>query len=111
LVCHALELALKAFLALKGSSLVELAGGPYGHDLKNLIAEADKRGLQALVKLDDNQNAEIIRASDYYAEKVLEYPSVTEVIRGYPKMANTDVLIGAADALVGALHEPCLQAE
>ena len=33
LICHALELALKAFLSLEGSKLIDLAGGAYGHDL------------------------------------------------------------------------------
>jgi hypothetical protein len=31
-------------------------------DLKNLVEEAEKRNLQSLVKLDDRQRAEIIRA-------------------------------------------------
>jgi HEPN domain-containing protein len=111
LACRAVELALKAFLALKGRSLVELMGPPYRHDLKNLVEEAEKRNLQSLVKLDDRQRAEIIRASDYYAEKVLEYPSLKEAISGYPKMPNTDTLIVVVDALIRALQEPCLNAE
>jgi hypothetical protein len=112
LACHAVELALKAFLAMKGASLVELLGGPYGHNLKNLIEEAEKRDLQAFIKLDDGQRAEIIKASEYYSEKVLEYPSLIEAVFGQPnKMPNADVLIGVVDTMVSVLHEPCFQAE
>jgi hypothetical protein len=110
LVCRAVELALKAFLSLRGCSLVALAGGPYGHDLKSLIEVAEKQDFHALVKLDDRQRAEIIRASTYYLEKVLEYPALTEAVRAYPDLPDANVLIDAAEALVSALREPCLAA-
>jgi hypothetical protein len=111
LACRALELALKAFLSLKGSTLVELAGGQYGHDLQNLIEEAEKRDLRACVQLTNEQRTEIIKASEYYSEKVLEYPSLTEALSRYSKMPNPDILIGAAEALVEQLQEPCLNAK
>jgi len=111
LAARAVELALKAFLAVKGNTLVELAGGLYGHDLKQLIAEADKRDLQAIVKLTDEQHAGIIKASEYYLEKVLEYPSVSEAVRGYRGMPNADILIGTAAVLIERLYEPCVNAE
>jgi hypothetical protein len=48
LVCHALELALKAFLSLKGCSMEQLAGGPFGHNLESLVAEVEKRDIHVL---------------------------------------------------------------
>ena len=107
LVCRSLELALKAFLSLKGISLLELTGGEYGHDLKGLIEQTEKRDLDTFVKLGDDQRAEIIRASTYYFEKVFEYPALMEALRGNPGLPSADVLIGAAEALVSALQEPC----
>jgi hypothetical protein len=105
-----LELALKALLALKGRSLLEL-GDQNSHDLKFLIEEAEKNDLGAPVTLEDQQRFQIIRASEYYGEKVFEYPAVSEAVRGYPKMPDTDVLIAAAGALIGPLKEPCLNAK
>jgi hypothetical protein len=107
LACRTLELALKAFLSLKKCSLEELAGGVYGHDLESLMVEAEKRGLQALFKFEDRQQAEIVRASTYYFEKVFEYPALMEAVHGYPKLPDASLLIDAAEALVSALREPC----
>jgi HEPN domain-containing protein len=44
MACHAVELALKAFLAARGRSVDELAKG-FGHDLKKLLDEAMSEGL------------------------------------------------------------------
>jgi hypothetical protein len=68
LVCHALELSLKAFLSLKGRALLELAD--LGHDLGKLVADATAAGLPDLVTLAPEQVDEIQCASRYYVEKV-----------------------------------------
>ena len=111
LVCRALELALKAFLSLKGCSMEQLAGGPFGHNLESLVAEVEKRDIHALVKLEKRQWAEIIRASTYYSEKVLEYPALMEAVYAYPKLPDANILIGTAEVLVSALRQPCLTAD
>jgi HEPN domain-containing protein len=111
LVCRSLELALKAFLSLRGRSLDELAGGAFGHDLDKLLAEADKQDLGGLVKLSEEQRFQIGRASVYYAEKVCEYPSVLEAMKAYPSRASMDRLLDAAETLIPPLREPCLHAE
>lgn len=111
LVCHSLELALKAFLSLRGRSLDELAGGALGHDLVKLLAEADKQGLGAVVKLTEQQRFWIGRTSTYYAEKVYEYPSVLEALKGYSLRGDMDRLLEAAETLIPPLREPCLHAE
>jgi hypothetical protein len=111
LICRSLELALKAFLSLRGRSLDELAGGAFGHDLDKLLAEADKQNLGALVKLGDAQRFQIGRASIYYAEKVYEYPPVLEAMKAYPLRASMDLLLDAAETLIPPLREPCLHAE
>ncbi len=107
LICHALELALKAFLSLKGRPLRELAGGELGHNLENLLDEAEQQGLSDLVQLEEPQIAEIRRASKYYAEKIFEYPALMEAPRAYPENPDANLLFGAAEALVAALQEPC----
>jgi hypothetical protein len=108
LVLRALELALKAFLSLKGRSLAKLAGGPFGHDLASLLARAEQDGLLDIVPLQPDQREEIQRASMYYKGKVFEYPALTEAIRAYPdRPKNMDALLGAATSLVSALDQPC----
>jgi hypothetical protein len=111
LSCHAVELALKAFLSLKGQSLVDLSGGAYGHNLAAILAEAEAQGLAEMATLTADHKLEISRASEYYAEKLFEYPAVGEALTGFPGWPNNESLIAAADALVGALYDPCLHAQ
>jgi hypothetical protein len=110
LACRTLELLFKAFLSLKGCSLDELAGGPFAHNLDSLLVEAEKQHLGDLIRLTDEHRAEIVRASEYYAEKVLEYPALLEAAKAYPRLATASVLIEAAETLIEALRQPCLEA-
>jgi HEPN domain-containing protein len=110
LVCRTLELLLKAFLSLKGCSLEKLSGGAFGHDLKGLLEEAEKQNLGDLIRLKDDHRAEIVRASEYYFEKVLEYPALMEAVNAYPRLATASILIEAAETLMEALRQPCLEA-
>ncbi len=107
---HSIELGLKAFLSLNGASLVELAGGPFGHRLDLLLEEAEKIGLNQSVALSKEQAEAIRFASHYYSNKILEYPALSEAVRAYPKMPNTDLLISAAGALVLGLKQRCIEA-
>lgn len=75
------------------------------------MAEADKQDLDAVVKLSEDQRFQIGRASTYYAEKVYEYPSVLEAMKGYPSRASIDLLLDATETLIPPLREPCLHAE
>lgn len=111
LVCHALELGLKAFLSVRGRTLLELA--ELGHDLEKLVADAIATGLHDLVTLPPEQMIEIQRASRYYVEKVFEYPALAVVSGLYPSYPTTpdfDALVAAAETLIAALREPCLRA-
>jgi HEPN domain-containing protein len=109
LAARSIELALKAFLSLKGLTLDQMAEGAFGHNLQRLLEEAKAKGLAGLVKL-ANLESEIIRASSGYSEKAYEYPSLLEAIKGYPSFADASRLIDAAETLIGALREPCMMA-
>lgn len=111
LVCHSIELALKAYLSLHGALMVELSEGPYGHNLESILGKALERGIDSLVPLRDDHRAEICRANTYYSGKVLEYPAVGEAMRGFRDMPTLDLLIEAAEMLVVSLKEPCLEAD
>jgi HEPN domain-containing protein len=68
LAFHALELALKAFLAKHGLTRVKLRKKPYGHDLDRLYSEAVKRRLslpprskELIAEINEYHNTQIIR--------------------------------------------------
>jgi hypothetical protein len=108
LVCHALELALKAFLSLKGEHGVGELANKFQHDLKKLLDEAERLGLRADVAWwGDEQASQIGHASVYYSNKVFEYPALGEMLSGYSDMPDTNILIDLAEKLITALQEPC----
>ncbi len=111
LICHALELALKAFLSLEGTKLIDLAGGAYGHDLSKLLAAADTQGLSRYCDLTDEHRLEIIKATTYYAGKVFEYPAMGEALGAYPHLPILSTLASATDVLIAGLKEPCMNIE
>lgn len=109
LACHSIELSLKAFLSLNRVSLATIKKC-YGHGLLALLTAVEQKGLGTLVLLSDAQLVEIRNASAYYSEKVLEYPSSGEALKGYPATAELAVLLSAAELLVARLREPCIDA-
>ena len=111
LVCHSIELGLKAFLSLKGAAMLELADGSYGHNLEAILQKAEEKQLNKHVKLTPKHKPEIRKASLYYSGKVFEYPAVGEALSGYPSMPKIDILIEVATLLVESLGQQCLEAK
>jgi len=111
LVCHAIELALKAFLSLRGAAMLELAEGPYAHNLDTLLQKAVENGLTAMVPLTDIQTTGISLATTYYAGKVFEYPAIGEALCAYPQLPPLEALFEAAASLVDTLCQPCREAK
>ena len=111
LVCHSIELALKAFFSLQGTIMLELADGAYGHNLEVILRKADERNLAASVTLTEAQRVAIRDASIYYTGKVFEYPAIGEAMSAYPHMPALDILYEAADILVNSLRQLCLEAK
>ena len=84
LTFHALELALKAFLAKCGLSNAALARKPYGHDLLKLYAEARARGLKVSV----HKAAELLEwVNEYHDQGALLCYDFTET-RELPSCAT-----------------------
>jgi hypothetical protein len=111
LVCHAIELGLKAFLSIRGAAMVDLADGSYGHNLQAILQKADENDLNTIVHFTDVHRAAIRLASTYYAGKVFEYPAVGEAMSGYPNMPPIDILFDAATVLVESLRQPSREAK
>ena len=69
LTCHAMELALKAFLAKRGLNAAKLRNKPYGHDLDRLYHEAVKHGLSL-----SPMNERVIQAiNEYHRKNLIRY--------------------------------------
>lgn len=111
LVCHAIELGLKAFLSLKGHEMVNLAEGQFGHKLSAILKEAESAGLADEVPLSTAHREAINGAERYYAGKVFEYPAVGEALAAYPGMPPLNTLFEAAALLTSSLAQPCREAK
>jgi hypothetical protein len=109
LVCHSIELALKAFLSLKGQKMADMKF-QVGHQLTSILADADSQGLASQVAITSDQRTAIRDATAYYAGKVFEYPAVGEALFAYPSMPPLSLLMEAATALIDALRQPCHEA-
>jgi hypothetical protein len=109
LTCHAIELALKAFLRVRQVPSQELKDVP-GHDLKKILKRCDDRHLSELVVLSEEQRGAIIHANKYYKAKVLEYFSRVDALKGYVDLPDLSILDGAAQILLEGLKAPCAQA-
>src|SRR5262245_10636676 len=68
LAFHALELALKAFLAKHGLTRAVLRKKPYGHDLDHLYSDAVQRGLSL-----PPRSKELIAAVNEYHNDIIRY--------------------------------------
>ena len=107
LICHSIELSLKAYLCMKGINMPEAIR--YMHNLEKIIDKCIKLDLSTLVKLTNSEIEEIKKASIYYAGKVFEYPSIVEGSTGYSSKPNMQTLIEIADKLVQELRAPSLE--
>jgi hypothetical protein len=107
LVCHSIELGLKAFLSLRGDKMIDMMEGGLGHNLEALLRAAIERGLNDLVSLTDSQRIAVCQATTYYAGKVFEYPAIGEALSAYPQLPSLHDLFEVAAHLVDALRKPC----
>ena len=106
LVSHSIELSLKAFLSIKNISMLDLAS--IRHNLIALIETSEKNDLASFVTLSNDQLSVVALANEYYQGKVFEYPAIGEMLKGYEKMPNLEILFSVAESLVEALQQPCL---
>lgn len=103
LACHAIELALDAYWALRNPSDTRSSRTMPRRNLAELLAETESHGLARLAALTTKQREQIRKASSYYAAMVFEYPATAEAVRGYPKTPDIDELIAAGSTLVAAM--------
>ncbi len=107
--CHAIELALKAFLLAKGFPKNDLKH-KLGHNLEEALKSATKHGLQSKVAIKPKEKEEIKKANVYYADKGFEYFQVPKAVRGYPKLPDLKILADVSSRLVSGLNDVCMNA-
>jgi hypothetical protein len=73
LAFHALELALKAFLAKHGLTRKTLRNKPYAHDLDRLYSDAVQRGLS----LPAHSKELIAAVNEYHSAHIIRYEFTT----------------------------------
>lgn len=110
LVCHSIELALKAFLSLHGTPMINMAKRKTGHRLTAVLADAEAKDLNGFVELTGPQREAIAAAEVYYAGKVFEYPAIGDALSAYPALPPLNDLFGAARVLVDGLRRHCMEA-
>ena len=91
--------------------MVELAEGPYGHNLDTLLTRALEANLEAIAGLSEAQCDAVRLATTYYSGKVFEYPAIGEALAAYPQMPPLETLFEVASLLVESLRGPCREAK
>lgn len=112
LYCHSIELALKAFLLVKGVPKKDLPKqNLYGHDLEKILEKAKELDLEKFVKIAPEQEREISKANKYYVSKGFEYFEVIKAVTAYPELPDLLFLEKVASELVTHLESFCLNAD
>ena len=107
LYCRSIELVIKAFLLAKGITKKQLKARKLGHDLTALLTEARKMGLEDIVVIDPEWEAELSKANDYYFKKDFEYFNVAF---GYYSLPSLVVLNELSEVLLKSLKRVCIDA-
>ena len=100
LVCHSIELVLKAFLRGAGKELETLR--QIGHNLIRCIEKAEAEGINTHYRFTLHQKSAVELINDYYHQKELEYIST-----GSKKLPEYKILEAIADGLLVSLKDSC----
>ncbi len=102
LVCHSIELALKAFLRGNSVSLAKLK--KIGHDLEEALRQCNSLGLSSYCSLSKKQILSIQLMNQYYEAKELEY-----IVTGFKQYPEIGLLITASQTLLQGVRPFCFE--
>lgn len=88
LCCHALELALKAYLLKQGQKLSTLRTKKVGHNLEELLNRAANKSLVPPFTVDTACVDEVKKANRYYFEKGFEYFELVDALKGRDQLPD-----------------------
>jgi hypothetical protein len=100
LYCHAIELALKAYLRGTGASITDLKR--IGHDLSKAYKKALSIGIKDICELTPELVEAIELANPIYSKKEFEYIKV-----GFRTLPNINVLQATAVSLIYGIKQFC----
>lgn len=103
LICHSIELALKAFLFTAGYKKNDRKN--LNHNLLKILAEAEGNGLGNYFEISHAEKESIEKANELYQEKKFEYFESLETIYD-PHNFELDVLEAFAQRLVESIEAP-----
>jgi hypothetical protein len=98
LICHAIELLLKAFLLQKGVPLADLRKKIYGHSLHACFRKCKELGLLDLVQFHDDEAGAVELLDTYYSTKQFEY-----IVTGAKTFPAFPLILGFAHKLRDAV--------
>ena len=110
LICRSIELALKAFLLVKGVPKKSLKEKNLGHDLEKVLKKAISMGIDNVLPISRQHRKEVRKANTYYASKGFEYFEVIRAVTGYRNLPDLPALSDFASLLIAKLEPICLQA-
>lgn len=102
LLGQSIELSLKGFL--RGAEASEKNLKNLCHDLNKALQEAEKKGLQNLVSLSDDDRGNIALLNVSYQSKDLQY-----TISGYKRYPNLDKIFDIAKRSLDGTKNHCMQ--
>ncbi|MEC9493049.1 hypothetical protein [Flexistipes sp.] len=106
LICHSIELALKAFLRGCGKEL-DFLKNVLGHDLKKCLDEARNNNLSEYVKISSKFETSIEVVNPYYMSKQFEY--ITSGIKTLPDIDDIDILIEGTSQIIKDIKKFCVE--
>jgi hypothetical protein len=113
LVCHSIEVLLKAHLLCEGISEKEfMYQTRFGHDLEKGLRWAEETGLGTHVQVTDEERRQVALANAYYMNKEFEYaPPIGKVMEAYRGLPDLETLRSLTVRLRDGLRKPCSEAE
>jgi hypothetical protein len=84
--CQSLELGLKAFLLLRGTTKEDLKRKPFGHNLESLLAKAKSLNFGQFVTVDSQDEVLVAKVNKFYdvpGGKSLQYIDVGWAAHGF----------------------------
>jgi len=107
LVCHSIELSLKAFLLLKGVSKSDIRSRSLGHNLSNILEKCLSLGLEEIVQITDPQKSMLTELNEWYSRKGFEYFEIKNLAAGAGDLPDVILAQELATLLINNLREPC----
>src|SRR5215831_17025238 len=104
LLCHGLELGMKAHLRAQGMTASDLRG--LGHDLTRIQAAAKQRGLARAIAFTDTDDVVIKILSPVYSGKHLEYV----IQRGLMSLPRIQLIEDLLNRMLKATEQECREA-